>query len=203
MTQYEPVFLAELLKESIQQGTTPSLTVVSSSMSPLLRSGDQVGLQIVELAQIRRGQIVTFSNPRDPADLVTHRVVGTIPAEEASKIITFGDRTLMFDMPISMENVVGRVIWRRRNGRVLDLESGKGAWLSDKLAQQAFALLQRLSGMPLDDDELELDTIDKSNELYRQSGSKMSTRLLRRANYLWASILAYYADSFLFNDGQG
>lgn len=203
MTQYEPLFLADMLKESIQQGTTPSLTVVSNSMSPLLRPGDQVGLQIVVLAQLCRGHIVTFSNPRDPADLVTHRVVGTFPDEEASKIITFGDRMLMFDMPISMDDVVGRVIWRCRNGRVLDLDSGKGAWLSKKLAQQAMLLLQRISGMPLDDDELELETIDKSNALYRQKGRKLSARLLRRANYLWASILASYVDSFLFSAGLG
>ncbi len=88
MMQYEPVFLADVLKESTQQGTTPSLTVVSNSMS-------------------------------------------------------------------------------------------------------------------LDDDELELETIDKSNTLYRQKGRKLSARLLRRANYLWASILASYVDSFLFSAGQG
>jgi len=172
-------------------------------MSPLLRSGDQVGLQIIVLSQIRHGQIITFSSPHDPAELVTHRVVGTISDEEASKIVTFGDRTLMFDAPITMEDVVGRVIWRQRKGRILNLDCGKGAWLSNKLAQQAKALLQRTSGMSLDDNELEIDVIDKANELYRQNGRKLSARLLRRANYLWASILTYYADSLLFSVGQG
>ncbi|NCF65610.1 MAG: S24 family peptidase [Anaerolineaceae bacterium] len=64
MTQYETVFLADLLKESIQQGTTPSLTVVGDSMSPLLRSGDQVGLQIAVLSQLQAGQIIISGKMR-------------------------------------------------------------------------------------------------------------------------------------------
>jgi hypothetical protein len=203
MKQYEPIFVADLLKQSIRQGTMPSLTVVSNSMSSLLRPGDQVGLQIVELSQIRSGHIVTFSNPRDPGDLVIHRVVGATADEEAGKILTIGDRTLILDKLVSMEDVVGRMIWRRRNGRVLDLEVGKGAWLSDKLAQQAKALLQRIRGMSLDDGEIELETIDRSNELCLKNGGKLRAYLLRRANYLWASILVYYADSFISSNGHG
>jgi hypothetical protein len=44
MTQYEPAFLAEMIKERIQQRTTPSLMVINPRMPPPLRSGDQVGL---------------------------------------------------------------------------------------------------------------------------------------------------------------
>jgi hypothetical protein len=44
MTQYEPAFLTEMFKQSIQKGKTPSLMVISNKMSSLLHSGVQAGL---------------------------------------------------------------------------------------------------------------------------------------------------------------
>ena len=194
MTQYESAFLAEMLKESIQQGTTPSLMVVSNSMSPLLCSGDQVGLQVLVPSQAQLGQIITFSNSNDPDDLITHRVADTVIVNGKAKIATFSDRTLQFDMPVAHEDVVGLVIWRRRKGHVLDLMSGQGAWLNKKLSRQAREGLRRATGLRLGSSELDSETINRSNEICRRYRKKVSARILWRANYLWASLLTLYTE---------
>ena len=200
MTQYEPLLLADLLRESIQQGTVPSLTVTSSSMAPLLRTGDQVGLQFATHSNLRSGQIITFANPADKADLITHRVAGVIADDEETKILTYGDRSLIFDAPVTTENVIGRVIWRRRNGRVLDLDHGKGAWLSERLALQAKTLRQRMTGLSQNACISEPQLIERSNFLCRRNGRRVGGCFFRLVSVMWASIITYYVDSVLYKE---
>ncbi len=194
MAKYKPAFLADMLKESLQQGITPSLTISSNSMSPLLRSGDRVGLQLLDPAAAQPGQIITFSNSTDPDDLITHRVAGTALENGEAKIATYGDRTLLFDNPVAHEDVLGIVIWRRRHGRLLNLMSGQGAGLSEKLTLRARESLKRATGLQTDIHELDSVTINKSNQLCLRYRKKMSVRILSRANYLWASLLTLFVE---------
>ena len=193
MVEHEQTLLAEMLKESIQRGITPSLTVISDSMSPLLRTGDQVGLQELAPTQARPGQIITFSNPNDERELITHRVAGVVLEKGQEKIAAFGDRSLLFDAPVACENIIGLVIWRRSKNNVVNLLSGHGASLNQKLAQLARRNLERTSGLKLGCSSLESDYLRQANEICRQQRVQPGTRTYLRIRYLWASLIILYS----------
>lgn len=201
MAKYKPAVLADMLKESIRQGTTPSLTVTSNSMSPLLRAGDQVGLQQLLPSDAQPGQIITFADSANPGDLITHRMAGTSMANGEVRFATYGDRSLLFDCPVAPEDVVGVVIWRQRNGRILDLKDGQGAWLNKKLAEHSREGLRRASGLQPGNQELDKETVSRSNEQCHRNRKKASVRLLGRVNYLWASTLTLFTEYFPKSSG--
>lgn len=202
MAEYKRAFLADMLKESIQQGTTPSLTVSSNSMSPLLRSGDQIGLQKLDPAAAQPGQIITFTNLNEADDLITHRVAGTTLDHGVEKIATYGDRSLLFDSPVAFDDVLGVVVWRRRSGRVLNLANGRGAKLSKTLGRQARERIRDATGLPPDHYELNRKSLVDSNQLCLRYRKKMSVRFLWRAKYLWASILTLFMEYLPQSRGQ-
>lgn len=186
--------LGNILRESILQGNTPSLTVISESMSPLLRSGDRVILQKLDRSLLQPGQIITFAYPQEPSRLVTHRLAGFAQIDGQSRIVSWADRTLMFDSPIEMNDIIGRVAWRTRNGQHLNLDNGRGAWLSNKLSNLATIELKWITKLDLVADELNEQSIADSDELRKKGKSNNSVRLLRRITYYWASILSWIVE---------
>ncbi|MCA9990591.1 MAG: S26 family signal peptidase, partial [Anaerolineales bacterium] len=73
MADVNPSLVAELLQESLQRGQTPFVTITSNSMAPLLRRGDQIGLEALPAGQLRPGDIILL---RAPGELVCHRYWG-------------------------------------------------------------------------------------------------------------------------------
>ena len=149
MVDDEQFLLVQMLRESIQQGITPSLTVISDSMSPLLRQGDKVGLRKLPPEQAEPGQIITFSKPHEGQSLITHRIAGVVLDNGEEKLATFGDRSLLLDTPVNLEDVVGLVIWRQRGNHAINLMSGPGARLNKKLANRANKNLKMASGFEI------------------------------------------------------
>jgi hypothetical protein len=182
--------LGDILKESIDQGKTPSLTVISDSMAPLLQRDDIVGLQEIDRSQLNNGHIITFVYPHKPEDIITHRIAGTTQIDGQTKLITWADRTLMFDFPVEMNDVIGQVVWRKRNGRLLLLDRGQGAWLSNKLSKLATRELMRITRLNLYKDELNVETIARSDDLRKKGKSVLAVRIYRRLNSWWAKLLA-------------
>ncbi len=120
--------IAEMLREGLARGDMPFLTISSGSMAPLLKAGDQVGLEAVDPLQLDAGDIVTLA---PEGDLLTHRFWGW----EGSRLRTRGDRLLMIDPLWPPDCLLGRVIVRQRNGRTLSFTSGKGQRLNRHLAR--------------------------------------------------------------------
>jgi len=70
MAEIEPKLIADLLRQSMQDGSTPLLNVISDSMSPLFKSGDQVQLSPTSLKSLRMGDVVVVHGS---TELITHR----------------------------------------------------------------------------------------------------------------------------------
>ncbi len=168
MTDIEPSVLTELIRQSLNQGKTAVLTVTSNSMSPLLRSGDQVLLQRTPLAQLRAGDVVTITAV---ADLLTHRFWGVAEENGAITLRTRGDRPLLDDPARSTADLLGRITARRRQGRELSLEKGVGKWLNRHLAFLSAAEWRWLGGR------------------LRPGKPPLPLRLVRRAVYVWACVM--------------
>jgi hypothetical protein len=174
MTQTPLTLVAELLQESAANGRVPFLTLVSDSMAPLLRAGDQVGLEVIAPAGLQSGDLIVL---RTDARLVTHRFWGRTPAG----LITRGDRPLSFDAPWSEEQLVGRVISRRRAGRELWLQRGRGRRLNHHLfwlARQETKLFAGRYPNPL---------VPAGNGRTPGTGPRpLAERAIRRVFYIWS-----------------
>jgi hypothetical protein len=97
------------------------LHVVGNSMVPLLRAGDRVMIQSVELVTLRRGDLVVVQRA---GEWVTHRLVEV----NALGWHTKGDSVRCADSPVLAEAIQGRVVAIERNGKRIDLQSRR--WLA-------------------------------------------------------------------------
>ena len=134
MQNLEPGLIVELLRQSMENGRSPFLNVVSDSMSPLIRSGDQVQLAPIIHSALQPGDVILFS---DIGELITHRFWGIITTESNEQLITKGDRPQHFDQLHDTDTLIGLVIGRRRNRRFLKLSEGAGRWLNIQLTRLA------------------------------------------------------------------
>jgi signal peptidase I len=90
-----------------------SLTVLSGSMDPALKVGDIVIDSQVSPAEVRVGDIITFSDPEGTDRLITHRVRQLRITDGTAHVVTKGDNTNAverWEMPAG--GSLGRVEYR-------------------------------------------------------------------------------------------
>jgi signal peptidase I len=130
-TKLNTFALSSLLREGMGTGHMPYLKVTSGSMAPLLQVGDEVGVQPVTLKQLRPGDIIIVS---DRDQILTHRFINVRSSPSGPVIVTQGDRARVADQPWAEQQLLGRVVLRRRQRRVLWLDFGVGQRLNRVLA---------------------------------------------------------------------
>lgn len=81
---------------------SPTLTVISNSMYPLLTRGDLIFVQGVSKEELKVGTVIVFHHA---SGLAVHRVIRL----QGDSIITKGDANTDEDVPITFDDVVGRV----------------------------------------------------------------------------------------------
>lgn len=185
MSEIDPGLLADLLREAMREGKSPFVTVVSNSMSPLIRRGDKVRLAHVNPDQMLPGDIIVYEGP---ANLITHRYWGFLTEKGQTRLVTRGDRPQYFDEPFSAANLVGQVIGRRRKNHFLNFEGGTGKWLNNHLANLA-RLEIRLFSKPLLSSNRAQVNLPAAGRRLSRSPNNLIVRLIRRFLYSWAIIL--------------
>lgn len=149
MSTLDHLALAGLLKEAMAAGQLPFFEVTSGSMAPLLRVGDEVGVQSVSLNQLRKGDVVVVC---DRDHMWTHRYCGSKQTDEGAFFVTRGDRSLVHDRLWAADQLLGRVVVRRRDGQQLWLDYGQGHRLNRSLARLSHydeVALNKLSSLPV------------------------------------------------------
>lgn len=193
LRKVDTLLLADVIREHISEDRTARLTVSSNSMSPLLKSGDIIGLRHAGEAQIQPGQIVTFNTPGDPQGLMTHRIVASWRNDQGNQLIlSRGDHVLSFDPPWNAEAIVGRVIWRARNGRILQFDQGPGQWLSRQLGQIAEKERALISGLPIANLPLSPESIANANRRAQLARMHTFPRIINLASRSVKGILAFF-----------
>jgi hypothetical protein len=174
---------------------TAQMTVAGHSMSPLLNIGDVVGLQMIDLAEIKTGQVITFRDPNDPAGLLTHRVAAINgDGQTGLFLLTRGDRIMMFDKPLKEDDLVGRVVWRERNGRRLQLEQGSGARLSNILGKISEIQRRLISGLSFESMALTPDGVAAVNDRVLNRRDSTYARAVRKSGTTCSRILAAFVE---------
>lgn len=160
----DTTIIAAMLRDSLAVGQRPYLTISSDSMTPLFRTGDEVGLEAAASDQLQIGDIITLEQD---GHLLTHRFWGW---DGNGRLQTRGDRFLVFDTPSAPEQLLGRVAVRRRDGQELDLTSGGGRRLH-RFLQWLFKVEARWLNLPL----------------AAQKKRRLVVRLIHKKFYLWAN----------------
>lgn len=132
MSNPDTVAVAGLVRDGLMAGHLAFLTVSSGSMAPLLRIGDQVGVQHVIPEQLCPGDVIVLHHRQL---ILTHRLRRLQSREPRTILITRGDRSPRFDPPWSESHLLGRVVVRQRGQHQLWLDYGYGRWLNRRLAQ--------------------------------------------------------------------
>ncbi len=90
-----------------------SMAVLSGSMSPAVRTGDQVIVLPVRARDIKVGQIAVFSDPDRPGTLLNHRVQAIRPEGGRTGVVTMGDANSAPERwVVEGDGEIGRVVAR-------------------------------------------------------------------------------------------
>jgi signal peptidase len=85
------------------------LSIQTGSMQPYLRKGDMTIVRRVTHGQIHKGDVVTFLNPNNPRQTITHRIVETPHILGGETFQTKGDANAKADTPVTASRILGRV----------------------------------------------------------------------------------------------
>jgi hypothetical protein len=125
---------SELLEETLNRGHSIRFRAPGDSMYPTIRNGDILTVTPIETASITIGDIILY---RHKSGVTAHRVVRTLKQSEedslrtpqgsqnrsSSETLRFflrGDAAVVFDDPVSADQILGKVTLVERSGRRID-----------------------------------------------------------------------------------
>ncbi len=147
------------------------MPVLTGSMAPLIRPGDEVLVANVPPAMIGRGDIIVF---RRNNDLIVHRVAKKWQEGQEIRFREQGDASHVFGTVLAAQ-VVGRVAMVRSRCRILDLSSPLSRIISRALTlwlYQTSDAVDRLKGS-------NSGTIKRAGRIISQSSFRVSNLLLK------------------------
>lgn len=98
-----------LLGLSVPVGGRRALSVQTGSMEPTIKTGSLVFVNRVPAGSIRPGDVITYVNPRNQAQTITHRVQEIRKHNGQRQFVTKGDANDAADKPFGPNRIVGRV----------------------------------------------------------------------------------------------
>ncbi len=97
-----------------------ALNVATGSMTPAVPQGSLVIIHHVNPNTLKTGDVVTYINPYNTKETITHRIVGVGHEGKIIAFTTKGDANQTADKQILGGNVVGQVVWHAPHvGKVL------------------------------------------------------------------------------------
>lgn len=88
------------------------LSVQTGSMKPVLKPGDAVLVKKMPAREYNPGDVITFINPANRTQTITHRIVERTDGIKRSIFMTKGDANRAADSPISENLIVGKQVAR-------------------------------------------------------------------------------------------
>ena len=109
--------IADMYREAVRKGQPLWFRVISGSMHPLLRVGEEVYIEPATADQLQVGEIAAFETGEG---LVIHRVVQRRPEKRGIQLIEMSDVHLRAGR-VESNAVVGRVVAIGQQNRRIDL----------------------------------------------------------------------------------
>lgn len=124
MVNYKKVASLELSQRILEKGYSVRIPVVGGSMFPLLRSGNTIIFEPMEVSKISIGDIIVYGRGRR---IVAHRLVKGYQENGRVVLVTKGDSSSSLDPSIYAEDVLGKVVSVERKGCRIRLDKGIGS----------------------------------------------------------------------------
>jgi signal peptidase I len=122
--------LNNLWEESLNKLGACWAKVVSDSMDPVIKQGDQVLVEVIRPERVRFGDIVVFKSNRV---LIIHRVIGKRKVRKECHFIEKGDANLKSSI-IPAKDIVGRITIIKNATKTVSTTSRSGRLLQLMLA---------------------------------------------------------------------
>lgn len=135
--------LNDLWEKLLIEHETCWASVVSNSMSPMIKQGYQVLVEKAHADALRFGDIVVF---RRPGNLMIHRILGQREFGGARYFLENGDANLHSSL-VPGENIIGRVVVIRNSSKTFKTISGSGRLLQLTLACISYSSLRLLAAL--------------------------------------------------------
>jgi len=116
--------IASLFIQAVREGQSLWFRVVSNSMFPVMRVGDEVRIQPAKAYEIRPGEIAAFETANG---LVIHRIISWQQTQESVRLLQMSDAELLSGW-VKEQAVVGKVVCIRRKNRQVDLQHPIAKW---------------------------------------------------------------------------
>ncbi len=107
----------------LREGYEIRSLAAGESMSPCIKKGDLLVVKPIGFEEAGIGEIVAFRKEESHSVLTTHRVVARGKDEGQRYLITKGDRNIYRDLPLSPQDVLGKVVGIERKGQLISLET--------------------------------------------------------------------------------
>lgn len=88
-----------------------AMSVLTGSMSPAIPQESLIIVRRVPYGQLKVGDVVTYINPQNTKQTITHRIVELKTKQGLPALVTKGDANEQNDAEILGGNVVGKVTW--------------------------------------------------------------------------------------------
>ena len=112
--------LLELSAEILNQGSSFRFQARGTSMTPLIRQGDIITIQPVDLSDLRVGDVILFQTAFDK--LVAHRIIDIGVENGQIQFVARGDAILGSGEKVHADMVLGQVVRIERGSRVMHLD---------------------------------------------------------------------------------
>lgn len=149
-----------------------ALNILTGSMRPAVPQGSLVIIHNVPTRDIHPGDVITFINPVNAKQTITHRVVETKTVASLPGFVTRGDANNSDDQPILAGNVVGKVVWHAPN---------IGHWLNTARKPIWVILLVAIPGILIIIDELRILVHTLSREEIKQASEPPASQSITLA----------------------
>lgn len=99
-----------LLAMSLPFSGRKTFSVQTGSMKPGINPGDLVVVNRVPASEVKIGDVITYANPNNPKQTITHRMVQRLSGKNsAGSLVTKGDANFTTDAPVPEKYVIGKV----------------------------------------------------------------------------------------------
>lgn len=106
-----------LLKEALLEGRQVELEVSSNSMYPILKVGDVIVVEAVNVDQLHCGDCIVYHH-YNQFPFWVHRFFKVTSSKNSRILVTKGDARWRFDFPQPLsDNLIGKVVGLRRKGK--------------------------------------------------------------------------------------
>ncbi|NRF90548.1 signal peptidase I [Paenibacillus frigoriresistens] len=111
----------QIITHAINKRGWIELPARGTSMYPFIKKGDICRFVSTLPANLKKGDVILFHTPH--GNLVAHRFCRLVTRNEQLHYLCKGDANLAYDEAIAQEQLIGKMTWIRRNGRIIHVSS--------------------------------------------------------------------------------